>query len=570
MAYGKLTAPEIDRKLREDFRRRLHDYGVSSETTDPVLTVLFRTFAVQLEQLYSESERIRLALLDELIAGLGIEGRLARPAQTIVRFATESGSQFLDAGTELIGEAQSGERLTFLTDAAIQVSTARIVMGLVYQGGNLRILPAVEMPEAMQSARPSMDPVRVNLGANPALFLAVEGLPPSHLGQHGLYFEVSPYAEGLLRALRTETWCLAGNDGEFGARGILRPRRANAGLRRLVWLLKESSGGAGPEDEGAEHDVPVLPDGFYGGRVFSLPPVSADRRTLCRMPKGMEGALGTIFGRGAGPAFEPGRAWIRLSMPADVPDLVTGVTGVSLHAVSASEIECLNQTIVFDKHGTSVPVSREGGTRACLVAPLSVIGERGGGYLPELEPSFDPRTGRYAIRNGRIHIQPARHPDGSVDTHANVRLWVTSGSVGNKVGAGQIQAFLKKGTAPSLRITQPTSAAGGTDGESYAEAQARFAEVLLSRERLVTRADMIASVRAFDRRVRSVDVESGAQRTEQGLRRVQRVRLILSRTDFTDPDEESRILREDLTRHLQERFLYDVGVAVEMEWEKGA
>ena len=71
MAYAQATASEIDRKLREDFRRRLREFGVSAEATDPILAVLFRTFAGQIESLYNETGRIRLALLDELTSELG-------------------------------------------------------------------------------------------------------------------------------------------------------------------------------------------------------------------------------------------------------------------------------------------------------------------------------------------------------------------------------------------------------------------------------------------------------------------------------------------------------------------
>jgi len=79
MAYTPATAVEIDKKLRDDFRRRLKDFGISAETTDPVLAVLFRTFAGQLEALYSETERIRLALLDALdrLEGLSAEELVA-------------------------------------------------------------------------------------------------------------------------------------------------------------------------------------------------------------------------------------------------------------------------------------------------------------------------------------------------------------------------------------------------------------------------------------------------------------------------------------------------------------
>src|SRR5262245_6948524 len=182
MPYPGASAVEIDGKLRDDFRRRLKDYGYASDVTDPILAVLFRTFAQQLESLYHETDRIRLALLDELIANLGVEPRMARPAQTIVRFLPERGSAMIPAGTELVAEAQSGERLTFVTDASVAVSTARLAAAFAYQDGALQILPGVDLAEALQAARPSLDPVRVNLGPNPALYLAIDDLPPAHLG----------------------------------------------------------------------------------------------------------------------------------------------------------------------------------------------------------------------------------------------------------------------------------------------------------------------------------------------------------------------------------------------------
>ena len=81
MPHASASAVEIDRKLSQDFRRRLRDYGISVEATDPVLAVIFRTFAQEIERLYLETGRIRTALLDEFLAGLHLEPRRARPAQ---------------------------------------------------------------------------------------------------------------------------------------------------------------------------------------------------------------------------------------------------------------------------------------------------------------------------------------------------------------------------------------------------------------------------------------------------------------------------------------------------------
>ena len=386
MPYEKPTAVDIDRKLRDDFRRRLRDFGISAEATDPILAVLFRTLGGQLEELYSASDRIRLALLDELISGLGIEARRARAAQTVVRFLTGGSAELVEAGTELIGEADTGDRLTFTTDVTINVSPARLAMVATYQNGELRLLPGFEMPDEIQSARPSLEPVRANLGAHPAIYLAIENLPEHHLSRHGVFIELGPDSSAVQRALHTEPWCLAANEGDLGATGILRPERTNAGIRELKWLVPERAKQADNSGK-SEIEVADLPDGFYAGRVFVFPTIPASRRFLCGVPKAMQSAFQRVFGPETDKVLGQERAWVRISLPQNVPELHTAITNISLHAVTASNAECFNETINFETHGHSVPISREAGTSKYLVAPLSVFGETGGAYLPPFEPS---------------------------------------------------------------------------------------------------------------------------------------------------------------------------------------
>ena len=562
MPYQRATAIEIDSKMREDFRKRLKEYGVSAETTDPVLAVLFRTFAQQLEQLYSDTGRIRLALLDELIAGLGIEPRKARPAQAVVRILGASAPVHIDAGAVLRSQTPTGERFNFSTDAPVTVSGAQVVLGAAYEKGVLRLLGGVEMPENFLAARPALDPVKVNLGPNPALFLAVEPAGKEHLGGHSFYFDLTPDARPVQDALGVETWCLAGPHGEFSANGILRPRPANAGLRRLEWLVRPQSP-AGQEE--AQDKTPMLPPGFYAGRVFLLPPIPPERQMLCTVPRGLEAPLGRIFGREAQSLFARPRAWFRITFPRDIPPLHTAIGGVFLHAITASNVECFNQTIVFEKHGTAIPISREGGTDWQLVSPLSLIGENDTPYLDEMAPSTDPLAGRYAIRNGRIEITPAKWPDGRPQSLVNVRVWICAGEAANQVGPGMITSLELKGGG-ALRVLNPTSAAGGTSSESFASAQERFAAALLSRDRVVTRADLFAVVRAFDRRIRDARVSSVVERVGGALRRVERVTVSLDREDFTDPDLEAAYLRDELQALLETRFLHDTGLSVRTEW----
>lgn len=563
MPYQSATALEIDSKMREDFRKRLKEYGVNAEVTDPVLAVLFRTFAQQMEALYSDTGRIRLALLDELISGLGIEMRKARPAQTIVRFSGARAPLTIEAGTRLESRTQTGARFTFATDEAVTISAARLSLAFAYEDGQLRLLAGVEMPEALQAARPSLEAIKTQLGPNPALFLAIEGAGAEHIGGHSFQFDLSPDARGIEQAMAQETWCLAGPQGEFAAAGILRPQPANAGLRRLEWLVRPRMKSDAPD---LEDKTPHLPRGFHAGRVFLLPPVPPERRFACRAPRGLEAALGRIFGREAASLFGTERIWIKITLPQGLEPLHVGVGGISMHAMTASNVECFNETIVFEKHGTAVPVSREGGTEWQLVSPLSVIGENDTPYLLETEPSADPLAGRYALRNGRIEFTPARWPDGRTQSMVNVRLWISAGEAANQVGPGQVTSVDLKGSGGAIKVLNPTSAAGGTNSEQLAAAQDRFRAALLSRDRVVTRADLYAVVKSFDRRIRDTSIHSSVERSGGALRRVERVVVELDREDFNDPEVEAARLKEELGEILAGRFLHDIELAVETRW----
>lgn len=564
MPYPTATAVEIDRKLREDFRKRLKEYGVNAETTDPILAVLFRTFAQQLEVLYSDTERIRLALLDELISSLGIEKRMARPAQTVVRFSGASGVRVIEAGTAMTGETSIGGKMTFASDATIHVSDARLCCALAYEEGAVRLLSGIEMPEKFQAARPSLDAVKTNLGPNPALYLAIDPPARGHIGGHSFFFDLSPDARDIQNALTRETWCFCNEQGYFAGLGILRPLLSNAGVRHLEWLIAP---GVSEIPSDSTEELPPLPPGFYGGKIYVLPVMPRDRNLLTRVPKGLETELARVFGREAQNLFNVPRAWIKITFPKGLPSLHTGISGISMHAITASNVECLNQTVYFERHGNSIPISKDGGTNWHLVAPLSVISENDTPYLPETEPTTDPKVGRFAIRNGRIELTPARWPNNKPHTYANIRVWISGGAAGNQVGPGKVSTIQLKDYAGQLRVGNPTAAAGGTNGEDSVEAQDRFAAALLSRDRVVTRGDLYAIVKSFDRRIREARIKSGVSRADGALRRVEQVTLTLRKDDFNEPELESRYLTQDIHGVLQKRFLHDIDLSVDMEWE---
>src|SRR5262249_3691103 len=149
--------------------RQLRGYGSPVEKSDPGLTILLRTFAAHLGSVYSDVEGIRLGLLDELIAVLGIPHRMARPAQTVASFRWAGMPEQVGAGTDLIGETDSGAKLVFRTDAAILVSNAVLSFAAAYEEGALRLINAAEMPKEMQDSPPSLGPVPGTFVQNTAL-----------------------------------------------------------------------------------------------------------------------------------------------------------------------------------------------------------------------------------------------------------------------------------------------------------------------------------------------------------------------------------------------------------------
>jgi hypothetical protein len=549
-------AVEIDRKMREDFASRLKEgYGITAEAADPVIAVLFRTFAVQIEDIYKEAgEAIPAAVLDELIAGLGMPERRSRPAQLVVKFSLPGGEQLFESGAELIGETSSGERLVFTLDHDIQISPARLVFAGSYQGGQLRLLSGVELPEQFEKAKPSLEPAPAALGPIPAVFLAIDLPEDTYLDRHGLYFELAPQSRVLSSALKREFWCVLDNAGAVTSEGLLCPRSGRCGVRDLFRISDRISGS----------DEPVA-EGFYSARSFIFPTFTSQQRFLSAIPQKMEEAIQRIFGKSTDSLFSKKRAWIKIGLP-ECYNLNEQIVRIALHCVTASNLEVLNQTLYFKLSGTSVPVSSEGGTTKHLVEPISVIGESGTTYMGESQPSSDASVGRYRFRNGRIEINPAHTSETAVDQFATVRLLVSDGVRANSVAAGSIKAFVSRGSTPGLTVTNLTAGAGGTDGEPSKHARERFAELLLCRERIVSQSDLEVVIKAFEPKVSQVRIRPTLERTQQGLRRIHRVTVVVPKDLLLDVEEQSRVLQQELERHLRDRVLIDLDVRVAVEW----
>ncbi len=552
---------EIDRKLRDDFRRRVKDFGVTAEATDPLLAVLFRTVAQQIDQVYSDTGQLRQSLLRELMNGLDVQPYLARPAQAVVRLVNAGTEpRLLRAGTELNATTASGERLLFGLDATVEISQARLAIALSYQNQSLRVLPGVEMSENLHALRPSLDAVPVALGEQPALFLAFENLPPQLLSRHGLFFELGPGTYVIQHALTHEPWWIFNDSGELSGDGLLRPVRCNGGLHELRFQTGDRA------DEVSSSRLPDIADGFYGGRQFLFPAMLADEPFKCRVPRLLEAPLSTIVERGLTQWLAEPRTWLKIPMPPSIPLLHHAVNNVVLHTMTASNLYTRNQTVHFAKDGLSIPVIKEGGTPEHLVAPLGVSSETNEPYEAGTRIGANASAGWYELQNGRLTLHPGLSADGQAHQAANVRLWLTNGSMGNQVGPGDITGFSNAAAVQGMRIVPFTAASGGSDGEEIASEQRRFADALLTRGRIVTEIDLKTAALAIDRRVLKAELHSGIERGAGGLERVLRLELTLDSQAFSKPELELPPLQSQIETALQSKLVQGLRLRVEFVW----
>lgn len=563
---------EIARKLRHDFAHNLEGIqGEKADQTDPILSLIFQSFAAQVAGVYEQAkEKIPLAVLDELMEGVGMPARRARAAQTVMKFTLQDGVQVFEAGTPLIAEGQLREKLTFTLDTAIVVTKARIAFAAVYQDGGLRLHQGTETAKDFADARPAYEAFPAELGVSPALFIAVDVDEKTHLSHHGFYFEMNNDAKDLLAHLGREVWCLLDSEGGIRAEGLLRPRPANAGVRRLHWLARETRLFEDADDYKAAKEVAVLPDGVYGNRVFVLPEIPPEPRLLAKTPERLEAPLRRIF-----QAMEKDkldlllkkeRAWLRIGLPRHIKTVAEDLYRITLHCTTASNVEVDNRKVTFAEQGRSVPIASGGALARQLVNAISVISEHGEDYLRETEPSPNRLAGRYRFRQERIEFTPARTERGEPGPYVTLRLQLTNGELGNKVARDKITTP-QHWTAPrTLKIENLNAALGGADGEDFREAKDRFTDLLLSRERPVTYPDLEAMAKAFSPRILSIRAEPALERRADGLHRVQRITIGLDRDSFALPDVEAKFLREELQQELQRRTLLGLEVTVESEW----
>jgi hypothetical protein len=558
------TASEINSELRREFDRALYTHYGTQSRPDPVLATLFHTLAVQVARVYDEAESVFPAtVLDDLVGVLGMPARLAHPAQTVVHFTRIDQRERITPETELFGATRTGEQVGFAPDEAIEVAPTQLVFAAVFEDGRLHAVPGARLPGG-----PPIPPGSTPLAewtSPPALYLAFH-TDAAHLGGLGLYVDTASDNPAVAAALARSPWQILDRDGCACEAGMLRGRPGRGGVQRLGWLDEAAPDAAGRD---ALSRVLRLDDGVYGGQVWIFPPVPPPRRALCSTPAGMGDAARRLLPDGHADALDAPLAWLRIPLPAGVEGVADAVQRVVVNCVTASNVEVWNEQVLFDRAGRVVTLAPEGHADRHVMGILSVIGEAGTPYAEESDVAAPLTHGRYRYRAGELEFRPARGPTGRMDGYAMARLLFCDAERANGMEGGDLHRIGSSLSNATAQVANLTVTRGGCEPPPFAPARTRFAELLLTRERVVTAADIEVTVRAFEPRVRGVRVESCAELHDGALRRVESVTARVNPADFADPEAEVIRLRGQLQRHLQERAVIGQQIRVEVEYGWG-
>ena len=552
--------------MRREFEAAVASRFGTQPQPDPVLGALFQAFAVQLERIYQESEYVfPVAVLDDLLNGLALPARLAHPAQTVVTFTNVDQRERLALDTELIGSGSSGDQIRFTIDESIEISSVSLAFAGVYENGRLSSIAGARVGTA--PILPSSTPLALR-SAPPTLLLAFDG-DASHLSGLGLFLDVTSVDSPLIEAVARSPWQILSADGAVSENGTLRAKRGRGGVTTLVWNDSPRSDddtivplGAASEDAANVASAFELSAGSYGRQCVVFPPIPTERRTRTSPPARFADALRMLLPEKQQDALDTSLIWVQVPLPAGLTRVADELQRIALHAVTASNIEIYNERIQFDRMGNSVTLRPEGRTDQYLLGLLSVSGEKGDAYVNDSSIAAPAEAGRYRFRSGQLECRPHKQPTGRFDGYAMARFLFCDGARANGIEVGAVKRIASPLSNVTARVANLAVSRGGSAPPPYVDARIRFAELLRTRDRVVTIDDVEITARAFEPRIKRVDVSTASELGPHGMRQVDIVDVRVAPSDFADPDSELPRLGALLQSHLQQRVIMGRGVRV--------
>lgn len=559
------SAADLAAEMRREFETAVATRFGTQPQPDPVLGALFQAFAVQLERIYRESEYVfPVAVLDDLLNGLALPARLAHPAQTVVSFSNVDQRERLALDTELIGNAPSGEQIRFTVDESIEISSATLAFVGVYEKGKLHAVAGARTGNA--PILPGSTPLAIG-HAPPTLLFAVDS-DASHLSGLGLFLDVTSVDSPLIEAAARSPWQILSASGAVSEQGTLRARRGRGGVTTLVWndASRHDDDGlayaVGASDNADVATAFELSSGSYGRQCIVFPPIPPDRRARSSPPTRFASAMSMLLPEKEQGALDRQLIWVQVPLPAGLTRVADELQRVALHAVTASNIEIYNERIQFDRMGSSVTLRPEGRTDQYLLGLLSVSGEKGDAYVNDSSIAASADAGRYRFRSGQLECRPHRQPTGRFDGYAMARFLFCDGARANGIEVGAVKRIASSLSNVTARVTNLAVSRGGSAPPPYADARVRFAELLRTRDRVVTIDDVEITARAFEPRIKGVNVSTASELGPHGVRQVDIVDVRVAPRDFADPESELPRLGLLLQSHLQQRVIMGRGVRV--------
>jgi hypothetical protein len=274
--------------------------------------------------------------------------------------------------------------------------------------------------------------------------------------------------------------------------------------------------------------------------------------------------LGSLMAPEQVKALSQPLVWINVPLPPGTSGVASALQRIALNAVTASNMDVVAEQVPFDRMGSVVTLEPEGKRGRYLMGVLSVTGERGTVYAADAALEVPLGAGRWRYRDGRLDLRPAQDAVGRYDTYAMIRLLYCDGENANGIDPGAVRQIGSPLGNVTAKVSNLVPSRAGAAPPEYAPAKLRFAELVRTRERVVTAADAEIAVRTFEPRVRTVRatpvtiIEGGQAR--QG----QVVSATVSAADFADPEAEFPRLESQLARHLQSRAVlgFDISVKV--------
>ncbi len=523
-----------------------------------MLAVLLQALASQISRVYDDASQLfPERVVDDLIASLGISPSVAVPSQTVVNFRVIDSRESVQLDVPLVGYTRAGEEMQFLPDRSIDLLPVALRFAGVLEGGRLQVVPGATLDDAGTPLPP--DAAAARQSAASMLLLAIDAPAGVDLARLGLHIETTPLGGPVELALSRSPWYLLDTDGVARGNSTMLSRSDRGGVRALHFASETA-----PAAEVAVVNVEVG-EGPFGAQCFAFPADGEPLASRGAPPRDLREAVERLVPADFAHVLKAPLYWIAIPLPLGLSGISDAIQGVTLNAVTASNLEIISEHLNFERRGHVVDVRPEGQRGRYLLGVQAVLGEANARYAHEGDVDAPPGAGRYRIDRGRVHVQPSRSATGRLDRHADLRLLVTDGERANGVDTGRISRIAGRYDNPLIQVVNLTPTRGGANPPEYQQGRLRLAEALRSRERAVTHADFEVIVQAMEPRVKQTRVSYEAALIDNRVQPVHRVHLTVSRRDFGDPDTEIRRVRDGVERHLQSRVLLGHAVEVVME-----